>query len=359
MKRLEPGPLRRLLMFGVPAALAVVAATAVQAQQMADSSFHPTVAHPAYHGAGPRVVIDQAHMNFHTADDRYRPFADLLRLDGYRVEALDARFTPASLRGVDVLVIANALGAEGPASYDTPAFTPDEVQAVHDWVESGGSLLLIADHAPFGAGAEGLARAFGVGMSKGFTQDTAAEDHAGNPTFLRFTRDNGLLGDHAITRGRDQSERVNIVQTFTGQSLTVPPGATALLLLSPTARDRLPPTRAAAESRAERVNRMRDSILADMARNGGRPDTTTVLLVPAAPVVGPPPEFVSAAGRAQGVALEVGRGRVVVLGEAAFLSAQVVVLPGRPMIRMGMNVPGTDDPQFALNMLHWLTRLLD
>jgi hypothetical protein len=52
-----------------------------------------------------------------------------------------------------------------------------------------------------------------------------------------------------------------------------------------------------------------------------------------------------------------GSGRVVILGEAAMLTAQVVNIPGRETMRMGMNVPGSDDQQFALNVLHWLSRL--
>ena len=48
-----------------------------------------------------------------------------------------------------------------------------------------------------------------------------------------------------------------------------------------------------------------------------------------------------AGGRSMGLAFELGRGRVVVLGEAAMLSAQIA---GRGM-RMGFNVPGTDDRQ--------------
>jgi hypothetical protein len=31
--------------------------------------------------------------NFHTADGRYKPFAELLRRDGYRVEALSQRLS--------------------------------------------------------------------------------------------------------------------------------------------------------------------------------------------------------------------------------------------------------------------------
>ena len=61
-------------------------------------------------------------------------------------------------------------------------------------------------------------------------------------------------------------------------------------------------------------------------------------------------------GRAQGVSFEFGNGRVVMLGEAAMMSAQVSGANGEGA--MGMNVPGSQDKQFALNVLHWLTRLI-
>lgn len=327
------------------------------AQQRADSTFHPTVPNPAYGAAGPRVAIDEAHANFHTMGARYKPFADLLGLDGYRVGSNTAPFTAASLHDWDILIVANALGGEASGAFDASAFTPAEVEAVREWVRGGGSLLLVADHAPFGSAAENLSLAFGVGMGKGFTLDTARANSAGNPTFLRFSRANGLLGDHAIMRGRDPSERIDTVQTFTGQSLTVPAGAAALLALSGTAMDRAPPTRAQAAARAERANRLRDSILAARAAGDTARDSVIVLRAPAgAPV---PAELTPAAGRAQGVALAFGRGRVVVLGEAALLTAQVVDIPGVPFTRMGMNVPGSDDEHFALNVMHWLSRLIN
>ena len=56
-----------------------------------------------------------------------------------------------------------------------------------------------------------------------------------------------------------------------------------------------------------------------------------------------------------------GKGRVVVLGEAALFSAQVITLPDgdrQKVMKVGMNVPGYDDRQFALNVLHWLSGLL-
>ncbi|HMH43248.1 MAG TPA: hypothetical protein VK557_07190, partial [Pyrinomonadaceae bacterium] len=64
---------------------------------------------------------------------------------------------------------------------------------------------------------------------------------------------------------------------------------------------------------------------------------------------------VSAAGRAQGIAMSFGKGRVVVLGEAAMLSAQLAAANKMPF---GMNRPGIDNRQIALNIMHWLSGLL-
>jgi hypothetical protein len=210
-----------------------------------------------------------------------------------------------------VLVIANALGAEemDDNGADASAFTEEECQAVQDWVKSGGALLLIADHAPFGGAAASLGSRFGIDMSKGFTYDPA-NSAPNSPSLLIFSRENKLLGTHPITDGRDQNEKLNTVQSFTGQSLKGPDDSVAILKLSDTAKDT--------------PNREADS-------------------------------SVSAAGRAQAVALKFGKGRVVVQGEAAMLSAQIA---GQNKQKMGMNVPGNDNKQYALNVMHWLSGLL-
>ena len=192
------------------AAAAALAAIPARAQQGPDTTWTPTIARPAYASNGPRVGIDEAHLNFHTATGNYRPFATLLRADGYRVISNTARFTRESLAAFDVLVVANARGGTGLEAMFAPAFTEEECDAVREWVRGGGSLLLIADHAPFGTAAEPLSLRFGVGMSKGWTFDTtpgtAAED---NRSFLRYDRENGLLGTHPILQERDAGERVS------------------------------------------------------------------------------------------------------------------------------------------------------
>ena len=283
----------------------------VLGQQLPDPEFDTSVANPAYKKEGPRILFDEAHHNFHTTEGRYKPFVDVLMNDGYRVIRNRQPFTKASLSGFKVLVIANALGAEemDDNGADASAFTEEESQAVQDWVKSGGALLLIADHAPFGGAAAALGNRFGVDMSKGFTYDQA-NSAPNSPSLLIFSRENKLLATHPITEGRDQNEKLNSVQSFTGQSLKGPDDSFAILKLSDTAKDT--------------PNREADS-------------------------------SVSAAGRAQAIALKFGKGRVVVQGEAAMLSAQIA---GPNKQKMGMNVSGNDNKQYALNVMHWLSGLL-
>lgn len=306
-----------------------------------DTNYDTAVTRPAYVATHPNVLFDEAHRNFHTPATRYKPFADLIRNDGYRIDANTVPFTAAALAGHDILVIANAMGAEGVEAQWTPAFTEEECRAVAEWVRGGGALLLIADHAPFGLAAERLAQAFGVDMSKGVTADPGHFDaETNNRSFIVYTRDGGMLGSHPILEGRDPAERIGRVMTFSGQSLRGPEGSTALLVLADSAIDRSPASRteiqAAVAAARERASRE------------GQAAPEAVALRPAAA-----PQ--SAAGRAQGIALRFGRGRVVILGEAAMLSAQL----GAEGRRVGMNRPGLDNRQFALNVMHWLSGALD
>jgi hypothetical protein len=292
--------------------LLLVFAVGSIAQQIPDPNFDATVAHPAYARKHPRILFDEAHNNFHTAGGRYKAFADLVTNDGYQVVPNTRKFSAETLAGNDILIIANPLGAPveaGFAAANKPAFTDAECEAVRDWVNRGGSLLLIADHYPVGAAAGNLAKVFGVNMSNAYTDDPANYDpQLGN---ILFARSNKLLLDHPITRGRNEAERINRIVTFTGQSLTGPKGSDVLLKLADTAIDAIPPDR-----------------------------KTTV----------------SAAGRAQGLALKLGKGRVVVLGEAAMLTAQLAGPEKAPF--GGLGIKTIDNRQLALNIMHWLSKLL-
>lgn len=292
-------------------------------RQVADRDFDTTVAQPAFTVEHPRVLFDEAHRNIHTADGLYQPFADLIRNDGFDLISNQKPFSEESLSGHRILVIANALGPND--SNDSSAFTADECDAVRSWVEAGGSLLLITDHAPTGSAAQDLAQRFGVQMSKGFTEDSVNCDRSsGDFSQLLFTRENGLFAEHPIISGRKEAERVNRVMTFTGQSLKGPEFASGFLTLGTTAVNRPPSIR--------------------VEKSGG--DTRVII------EYGDP---VPAHGHAQGLALQFGRGRIVMLGEAAMLTAQ---LDGRTKQPFGMNVHGIDNRQLALNIMHWLAGIL-
>ena len=341
---------RRRLSFSPLAGVIVLLAVATYSQQIPDPNFDAKVARPAYTKSHPKILFDEAHNNFHTSTGRYQAFAVLMTNDGYSVTPNKEKFGRKALDGYDVLVVANALGAErqNMPEASRPAFTVEECDAVRDWVRSGGSLLLIADHAPFGAAAEMIAQRFGVEMSKGHTSDPANYDtETGNMSFLVFTHTNNLISEHPITRGRDATERINRVITFTGQSLKGPAGSVAFLRLSDTAID---------------LNRQARDDTGGARPIERLPDGTP--LPPGARVrsssggAGTP-----AAGRSQALAFDFGKGRVVVLGEAAMISAQVVRGPaaqliGREEFQMGMNRKGIDNRQLALNIMHWLSRLL-
>lgn len=294
--------------------------------QKPDLNFNSSVATPTYTANGPRVLFDEAHKNFHTSGGRYRPFANLIKSDGYAVAANKKKFSKELLTGWDILIISNAKGME--EKYKS-AFTEQECDAVKNWVEEGGSLLLVADHHPMGGAAEVLAGRFGVGMSNSYGVEDSLNCDTGSTdkSQLVFSRENGLLTDCPITRGRDSTERVGRVVSFTGQSLTIPEGATPFLLLSPTAYENLV-----------------DSIWTEKKFLSSN-TYTRFAEVPT-----------TAAGKAQGLAMKLGKGRVVILGEAAMLTAQINDRDGTPF---GMNVPGNDDRQLALNIMHWLSGVVE
>jgi hypothetical protein len=290
----------------------ILISTAVSAQQIADPYFNAKVDNPAFTKNFPRVLFDEAHNNSDTARGRYKPFADLLFNDGYHVAVNRQPFTKESLKSFKIMVIVNPLGAEemDEDGADGPALTTAECDAVGDWVRNGGALLLVADPAPFGSAAEILAKRVGIDMSKGYTVDPAnAAKEENSASVIVYSRENHLLAEHPISSGRSKAEHVNRVIVFTGQSLKGPEGSDAFLKLADSAVDK----------------------------------------------ISSPVKSNSAAGRAQGIAFRLGKGRVVALGDAAMLSAQLTGSDNQPF---GMNIPDIDNRQLTLNIMHWLSGIL-
>ncbi len=176
-------------------------------------------------------------------------------------------------------------------------------------------MLLIADHMPMPGATADLALAFGIVFYNGF-----AMPKDGGRGLFTMSRDDKTLADHAISRGRSESERIESVMTFTGQAFRPSVAAMPLLIV---------------------------------------PAGTEILLPTVAWEFSDQTPRVAADGLLQCAALSVGRGRVAVFGEAAMFTAQRQVRDDK-VSWMGMNHPeARDNEQFVLNVIHWLTGLLD
>lgn len=283
------------------------------AQQVGDTTFRPSLETPTFVlGKGPVVMVDGGHRNFHTADGRFRPFVDLVRLDGFRPVSLEETLTREALAEARILVIANPLAEGDDWNLPNPsAYTDAEIEAVRVWVAEGGGLLLIADHMPFPGSAGQMARAFGVRFTNGFAFPVAGRSVPGP---LIFRRSDQTLLEHPVTTGRTPAERVDSVATFTGQAFqAVNPKVRPLLRLPEGAFALYP----------DSAWRFHD-------------DTPRT----------------DVSGWLQGAARLYGEGRVVFMGEAASFTAQRAGEQQRPV---GMNHPAAGgNSLFVLNVVRWL-----
>jgi hypothetical protein len=294
----------------------------LSAQGLPSGEWEPRIAAPLYpSGKGPVVTMDEAHFNFHTINGRYRDFAKALELDGYQVRPGESRFTASALRSTRILVIATALSERNrePANWSPPissAFTAAEIRAVQEWVRSGGSLLLIADHLPFAGAMANLAAAFGFEVINGYALDRREIQKATLDRPLVFMRNgkpssDGRLMDHAITRGRNSSEHVDRVMTFMGSAFRARVPVSPLLVFG-------------------------NFISSYQTETFGKLLATT----PSVP----------ASGLMQSAAVSYGKGRIVFFSEAGLFGVQWQ--GGKPV---GMNHPGaSSNLQLLLNTMHWL-----
>jgi hypothetical protein len=279
---------------------------------------------PATPDSATLVMIDQAYNNFHTVGGRYAPFADLLRADGWTVQANTTPFSVETLRRGRVLVIANALAAENVTRWSLPtpsAFSTAAVNGVRDWVQAGGALLLIADHMPFPGAAEQLGAAFGITMKNGFAFDTTQLREPNTCLVSHeihiFRRSDGSLASHAITNGASTADRVDSVATFTGQGFETIADVTPLMVFGATAVSLMPDSAWKFTSSTPRV---------------------------------------AAAGWRQGAVRQFGAGRVAIFGEAAMFTSQTC----GNNVPMGFNAPAaSQNSQFVLNVVRWLSGRLN
>jgi hypothetical protein len=297
--------------------LCLFAALPANAQrQLPDNDFRFENGEPAYPaGAGPRIVFVTANSKF-VLRGAFDPLAKLAESDGFRVSRQEGTIEQA-LAGADILVIANPYlesFPDFPAMTPPSAFSAEEIEAIRRFVEGGGALLLLADHAPLGGGSSDLARAFGFEFLNGHTAEAASAELGDRRVMILFSPENGLLASHPIANGATGRQKVARFQAFGGQSF-IPPAEAANLLTIPQGWVAIFTYRLEAE-------------LATAPR-------------------------IDASGMSQGAVMDYGKGRLAVFGEAGGFSAQVI----DGIDKFGFNTPeGATNPEFILATLRWLAR---
>ena len=276
-----------------------------------DNEFDVSVSDPKLKSTKPKVLFDEAHKNHHQIETTYNPFATLITNDGCSVKSIDKPIDNTALANTDVYIIATAMGKEDPG--DKSPFAQNEVDLIEQWVKNGGSLLLITEHFPFGLAMSPVLNKFGVQVHNGYVEDTLLNNKDVRDALL-FTKSKGNLNPtHPIL---DKVERLN---TFTGSSVKGDSTWTQLFIFTPNAQN--------------------FNVKVNVKKDGG--DITTSVEYA---------DFYSANGYSQGICKEYGKGKVVVLAESAFLTAQF----DRNINKYGMNSPDEDNKQFVLNLIRWL-----
>jgi len=285
-------------------------------QQIADTIYNQVIQKPEYlSGTGPLVYIDEGHHNFHTKNGRFKPFSNLLERDGYNVIEYKGTFKKKELAKGKILVIANALNELSVEDWVLPnpsAFTKSEIEVIENWVFNGGSLFLIADHMPFPGAAEDLAAAFGFELTNGFVFDTVSQGT------VYFKLEDKTLTESIITKGRDSTESVVQIATFTGQAFKIPDDATPILTFDNNYVNFLPDTAWVFDDKTNKYG---------------------------------------VEGWSQGAYKNYGKGKVVVFGEAGMFTAQIT---GPDKRKFGMNSEeAPENYQLLLNIIHWLDGKLE
>ena len=274
--------------------------------QRPDKEFSYTVISPTYpkHN-GPAIYIDEAHHEEHTINTGYKPFADVLKSDGYNVFGFKENFSDSSLKKVDVLVIVNALNEKNihPKTLPTySAFTNDEIAAIKNWVSNGGALFLVADHMPYPGAASDLASQFGFTLTNSFAMRSKYNAK------LTFTKESQTLEFYEPI-----TSQLDSVVSFFGSAFHIPKDAHNLLSL---------------------------------------PNDFKIYLTQKPWRFYIKTKIISAEGYSQGAVLEFGKGKVAAFGEGAMFTAQYMVFS-----KAGINSPkAKNNVRFLLNTMHWLTQ---
>ncbi len=275
---------------------------------LVDSTFDVAVSSPVCNTSCPVILIDDIHDNATvTKGWDFITLSNLFSNDGFKVLRGRTQFTKQALAGVNVVVLAGGL------------LDREEMKILNDWIRNGGSLLAFTHHHNRPIYQEYLLT-IGVQTKEiEVVQDSLhgllRDAFTFNPGLIYFSTDDKLLGNHPVLKGRNSKENIKKVQTLQSSTIIGPPGSANLLPLS-------------------------DSAIDYMSINNNIESNTAVK---------------TSGSRSLGCAFNFGKGKIVIT-DAWALKALIFENSERGYV--GMNTPGNDNKQYALNIMRWLTGYL-
>jgi hypothetical protein len=274
-----------------------------------DPSFDSKVLQPYYKNAqGPKVLIDGGHHNFFIQRSLMNPFIDLIKSDGYNPQIDSLPITKKHLSTYNIVVLNPAY----PFDYgtkkelgDLKAYSKEEIDHIYNYVNKGGSLLILTEKSPMINAMEPLLNKFGITATYGTIADTLHQDKQFGKNVIHYSKENGMLTvNHPILKGRNASEEINHIVMITGSAF----------------------------KGKDYINILPTSSAAQMGNAG----------------VFTPVEQ----GSSVGLAGKVGKGKLVILSDTEIF---IAMLFGKDKVKVGMQMPNYDLKQFALNIMHWLS----
>ena len=182
------------------------------------------------------------------------------------------------------------------------------------WIDQGGNLLLVADHMPFPGAIKQLSSRLGVEWYNGFVIDSI------NWGMSNFSKSEGTLKNHSILNGRIPDEKVNQVATYYGSGFKI------------------------MDSTITGLFSFNNPDIVSYQTNESWKMYTDTPIVPSDQLF-------------QAAVMNRGKGRVAFIGEASLFSAQLV---GKNRNPVGINFQNDDQNlQFVLNLMHWLSGVID
>lgn len=273
-----------------------------------DSTFDVTVSAPACQANCPVILIDDLHDKFTvTKGWDYITLLKLFSNDGFKVIRGRTYFTKQSLSKINVVVMGGGL------------LDREEMKVLNEWIRNGGSLLAFTHHNLSPIYQEYL-KSLGIRtMEIEHTEDSLhgliRDGFTISPSYIYFDAEDKLLGSHSIINGRNSSEKIKRVQTLASSTIIGPFGSVNLLPLAESAID---------------------LISIDNPLDANTPVKTK-------------------GQRSHGIAFNFGKGKVVITDAWAL---KTLLYEPSERGHMGMNTPGNDNKQYALNIMRWLTGYL-